>query len=182
MNLKKTPLLCVAKLFVVVLVAQCLVGCKEAEHGDHIVYHHKPEGFKGAVNRLLVIHQSMVADAPLPEPRHFDNHDDHHHDHDHDDGHSDDHDDVVEVEIFQELEDIVRWLPTIAADSDLPKEPWDRINGQIKTLAELTRLSGKDDEQKRSSYVENAEKIQSVLNELKNEFEEYDMWDKKYPG
>lgn len=35
------------------------------------------------------------------------------------------------------LADIVRWLPEIAADSDMPENEWDRVNEQSKALTQL---------------------------------------------
>ena len=179
MTQKNTLLTLVANASFLLLFGLCIAGCKESEHGDHITYHHKPADYKAAVNRLLIIHELMIIDAPLPPPKHFHGDDD---DHDHGHSHSDHDDDIVEVGIFQELDDIVRWLPTIAADSDLPKEPWDRINDNIKQLSKLTKTDGQNDEEKRGQYRKNAKQIASVLSKLENEFEEFDKWDEQYPG
>ncbi len=72
---------------------------------------------------------------------------DHGHDHDHGDHDHDDHDHgdhshedpfdkpikhTVSVDVFTELKDIVRWLPAIASDGDLPQETWN----EAKTISE----------------------------------------------
>ena len=182
-------------------------GCQSAhEDHDHIVYFHKPTDVKHAVARLTEIHEVMLSKDPLPAPQEFETHGHGHHhshgshdhdhgDHDHDghdhDGHDHDgHDhghghthghghghEIVSVGIFEEWCDVVRWLPSIAANSDMEKSEWDQINGGCQSLSDLVAsLSGnQSDAEKRKIYIAHEKEIQQMLQTVKQANEAFEQ-------
>ena len=89
----------------------------------------------------------------------------------------------MRVGVFQEWTDIVRWLPSIAANSDLPKSSWDKINQQCEKLSELTsRVVGDSAADRHEVYQQNAAAIEQILDALQAETEDYQHWDDYFPG
>lgn len=185
--MKRTAQIVSQALFAFV-ISFYFAGCQgSGESHEHIVNYHKPSDFVEAITRLEEIHAALVSSDPLPSDREFVPDDYHSHSHDHDDGshgHSHDHsDDIVKVSIFQELNDIVRWLPTIAADSDLPKKSWDAIAVQSKSLTNLmAKIRGKDASTKRKQYQQHSEQFKEVLLSLRDLVKDFEFWDEKFPG
>ena len=108
------PLLTLTMTF---LLLTSLSGCGTSEHADahddhhhleHFVPHHKPANFAEAVDEI----------------EHRAEHLSEHAGHGHDD----------EAEEFQELVDIINWIPELAADSDLNEADWNKANSAAKTL------------------------------------------------
>lgn len=125
-----------------------LVGCLRAptEEPEHHVPAHRPADFPAAVARLQELHRE------LPAP------DDHAADHAADrpgDG----------IEAFVEWSDLVRWLPELAADSDLPEAPWNRVDAAAAKLAALLppTLSSAEG---RAAYRAHAAAVAPLLEEL----------------
>ncbi len=95
-----------------------LSGCGQSEadadddhHLEHFVPHHKPANFAEAVDEIEHRAKHLSAHA----------------------GHG--HDD--EAEEFQELLDIVNWIPELAADSDLKEADWNKANSAAVALAKI---------------------------------------------
>jgi hypothetical protein len=82
------------------LIAGCGSGGAHPE-SEHHVPAHKPADFPAAVRRLQELHAEILAGAR--------------------------HRAADEINAYDEMADIVKWLPELAADSDVPKEPWDQI-------------------------------------------------------
>ena len=131
---------------------------------------------------------SLTSDEGLSEPRRFEiAHHDHDHDHDHDKNHqhSDEvHPQFVEIGIFQEFFDIVRWLPIIAANSDLPKTEWDEVHRHCQTLTQLAaeiqkNAKSNDELDLRDSYRQISAQLNDQLNSLKSMFSVFDEWNEK---
>ncbi|MEZ6038945.1 MAG: hypothetical protein R3C20_00470 [Planctomycetaceae bacterium] len=106
------------KLTMTLLLLSALSGCAASEHADvhdddhhleHFVPHHKPANFAVAVEEVEHRAQHLSEHA----------------------GHG--HDD--EAEEFQELIDIVNWIPELAADSDLNEPDWNTANSAAAVLA-----------------------------------------------
>lgn len=111
-------------------------------------------------------------------------HDEHgHDDHDHDGHGHDDHDHhgedmesseklhEIEVDVFTELTDIVRWLPEIAGDSDMDKWTWDEVNSIASAFTEHLDRIGKDkttDAERRSAYQSEQKATNDFITQLKN--------------
>lgn len=84
----------------------------------------------------------------------------------------------VSIDIFTELFDVVRWLPTIAAESYLPKEPWDQINqlaGKfnqlIKPVKNKTMLTDR-----RAAYQDVSSQTEAMLVGLEEMFVVYEKF------
>lgn len=98
------------------LLLICLTGCETSlpadgeEHLEHFVPAHKPANFSVAVEEIR------------DRAEHLGQHTGQGHD-----------DAILE---FQELSDIVNWLPELAADSDLNESDWNAASAAAKLLAE----------------------------------------------
>jgi len=107
------------------------------------------------------------------------------HDHDHEhgtDGHNHEHGDAkghshkdpfavkhtIVVDAFTELKDIIRWLPAIASDSDMPAEQWSQVKAvSDKMTGLLEKATSKEIETgQRADYKSQQEAIASVISEL----------------
>lgn len=95
-----------------------LCGCSSSDvadahdddhHLEHFVPHHKPANFAAAVEEIE--HRA----------EHLSDHSGHGH--------------AGEAEEFQELADIVNWIPELAADSDLSESDWNKANAAATALA-----------------------------------------------
>jgi len=103
-------------------------------------------------------------------------HDGHDHGHGHTHGHGHGHE-IVSVGIFEEWCDVVRWLPSIAANSDMEKSEWDQINGGCQSLSDLVAsLSGnQSDAEKRKIYIAHEKEIQQMLQTVKQANEAFEQ-------
>lgn len=84
------------------LAVLCIAGChgEHSEHAEHHTPDHKPSDFPAAVDRLLSLHMEIQHGGDPAND---------------------------ELNAFTETHDIVRWLPELAADSDLEEQPWNRV-------------------------------------------------------
>jgi hypothetical protein len=80
------------------------------DHAEHVDPAHRPADFPEAVARLLAGHEAAA--AALAAGRNDAAHDEH----------------------LPILSDLARWLPEIAADSDLPEAAWNRVAQAASTL------------------------------------------------
>jgi hypothetical protein len=177
------------------LIALFFLGCatKEEDHThSHIVYHHRPENFKLAVLRLDEMHRILTGPDSLPPVKTFADlsHSREHNDDDENSHHQTHQDELISVGIFQEYFDIVRWLPTIAADNDLPKSEWDPINESCKELSRLVQqieseLKSADsnkqsaDNRMRTLYRDRTKSFETAISELQAKLSVFDAWQKK---
>jgi len=98
------------------LLLICPLGCGNSqpaagkEHLEHFVPAHKPANFSEAVEEIQ------------DRAEHLGQHTGHSHD-----------DEAAE---FQELRDIVNWLPELAADSDLNESDWNAASTAAKLISE----------------------------------------------
>jgi len=181
-----------AFVFASLFIAGCATEEEDHAH-SHIVYHHRPENFKVAVLRLDEMHRILTGPESLPPVKTFADLS-HSHEHNDDDEHSHHHhshqDEVISIGIFQEYFDIVRWLPTIAADNDLPKSEWDPINESCKELSRLVQeieseLKSADsnkqsaDDRMRALYCDRTKSFETAISELQAKLSVYDAWQKK---
>lgn len=151
------------------LLVALFQGCDGGEH-HHNLNLHKPKNLELAIRRLKGIHLVITSNAPLPEPRTFIEDHDHDHAHSHSHSHSHSHADLesVEVSIFQELHDIVRWLPKIAADSDMDEETWNEVNQLQKRLEPLAEeITAAEKSDRRKVYQKNSQMWQETIDLLK---------------
>jgi hypothetical protein len=120
-----------------------LGGCHRGhvEEAEHHTPAHKPADVPAAVDRLLELHIEIVNEH-LREPS--------------------------ELDAFTEAYDVARWLPELAADSDLPEGPWNKLDRAasdfVGILVALLRVE--EDEARRAAYHEQERMIEQVHREL----------------
>jgi len=149
------------------------VGCHggEIEEPEHYHPANKPVDFPAAITRMQHVHREIVA-GPLVarEVEIMDHHHDHSHDHDHDHDHGHSHEDEqghVHMDALQEMNELVRWLPGLAADSELEEAPWNRVNAAANALEIiLTEASSGNGEARRVTYLRNEAEIERQLGQL----------------
>lgn len=142
---------CVPALAIVALLFG--LGCTTEEHSEHDHDHehehehthehehreiaHKPADYPKAVRRLRELHEQLAAEEKIDS----------------------------KLDPWDEYLDLVRWLPELAADSDLAKEPWDNIHQTSKGLEQSLKpiLASAHPE---SAYSEAVAEIEPLLNEL----------------
>ena len=106
--------------------------------------------------------------ARFMRPHHHHHHHahDHHHSHGHDHSHSHDHE-HISLDALQEMNDLVRWLPDLAADSDLKEEPWNRVHAATNALAViLTEASSQNGDERREAYLKHETVVEEHVREL----------------
>lgn len=122
------------------LLLPTLCGCGGSEvadahdddhHLEHFVPHHKPASFAAAVDEIE--HRA----------EHLSDHAGHGH--------------ASEADEFQELRDIVDWIPELAADSDLKEADWNKANSAARTLS--ARLEA----QKPANEAPNLNELSSII-------------------
>ena len=179
-NLTRSPRgNCGGRIVIVLLAA--ILGChsQEEAHDEHHSHHRKPHNYTAAVERLTELHTAITrGESHHHSDDHGDDHDDDHgddhgddhddHGHHHDDGHDDhdehehDHEDDYEKSL-----DIARWLPDLAADSDLEESEWNRVNKTANKLAAiLVQVCSREGDARRKAYLEQESKIEGYHREL----------------
>jgi hypothetical protein len=81
------------------------------EPAGHVIPAHKPKGFPEAVHKLRALNQQLdieVSQGKSPA--------------------------LLDEKALAIARDIAMWLPEIAADSDMPEEPWNEINAGSQAL------------------------------------------------
>lgn len=98
------------------VIVGCLLnaacGCRHVEHAEaeHHAPPHKPADYPAAVERLLELHVELVNDRQRAPG---------------------------ELEALAEAYDVARWLPELAADSDLKEQPWLRVEHAARRMEAL---------------------------------------------
>jgi len=161
---------------------------------------HKPKTFPNAITRLKQMHEALLEDGEFPAPTtvhyveviHGTGASGHSHyysaadyeankgegeeDHDHYPGEHDheEHETVkqrsMEVDLRTELTDVVRWLPDIAAKSDLNETAWnsvDSISGRLTEIINAIEADAADDSF-RATWKLKSKEIDSMLGELQS--------------
>jgi hypothetical protein len=81
------------------------------DHAGHVIPAHKPKTFPNAVRRLRELNDGLVRDLTgVDAPASSDQ------------------------KTLQIALDIANWLPEIAADSDMPEGPWNKVNAQSAAI------------------------------------------------
>jgi len=71
------------------------------------------------------------------------------------------------MDAADEMVDIVRWLPELAADSDLTEEPWNRVDQLSLRLEEiLTAVLAQERDQRAAAYRAQREELARLQREL----------------
>jgi hypothetical protein len=100
--------------FCLLAPAGCGVGSSEAgdDHAGHVIPAHKPKNLPEAVRRLRTLNEQigrMIAEGKAKA--------------------------LGDDKALTFALDIANWLPEIAADSDMPEAPWNRVNAESGRLA-----------------------------------------------
>lgn len=130
------------------LLLMCLVGCGGSatahhdEEEDHHIPPHRPKDLAAAVVQL---EERPTALLKAIETK-----------------------DSQGATLFSELRDIVRWVPEIAADSDMPKQPWDEVHAAALKMEELLPqdLAGVSELKPGSSKESEWQRLVGVLKRL----------------
>jgi hypothetical protein len=149
------------------LLSWCLLGCadkhsEEEHHVDHFVPPHRPLNLGAAHDRLVELSGMIARGEAIGDWRQ----------------HIVNLDEVAQEDLdklprdaWDELSDVVRWLPELAIDSDLSEADWRDISGQATELS--TRLlawrqaspaagAGSDGAEHRS-WLEQVAKLDDVI-------------------
>jgi len=124
------------------LILICLGGCPsiETEKVDHHTPDHMPADYPTAVDRLLALHAEIARG---------------------------DRREAGDIDVFVETSDIVRWLPTLAADSDLKEEPWNVVHGSAGRMEKiLTEVVARDGDERIKIYLQYASELDQRYGEL----------------
>ncbi|QDU98847.1 hypothetical protein [Lignipirellula cremea] len=129
-------------LAAVAALLAAISGCHhvETEEPEHHTPAHMPANYPAAVERLLALHAEINNGTQRP-PQHLD--------------------------VFVEASDVARWLPGLAADSDLEEQPWIRVERASRhyetLLADVMRRSG---DERRAAYVAQETELARLQREL----------------
>ena len=94
-----------------------------------------------------------------------DDHDDHDHDHDHEDSKKH----HISVDVFTELADVVRWLPKIASDGDLPQKEWKQAKALSEEMSEHLETIGTGlPTVQRTNYQSDSSSMEKWIGELES--------------
>lgn len=119
------------------------VGCGHGSYAEpeHHTPEHKPASYPAAVHQLLALHREIMNDEPPRSER--------------------------QIDVFAEMFDLIRWLPELAADSDLPKEPWGNVERTSRHWeADLQAVRAAEPEGRHKLYRELETAIDKHLGEL----------------
>jgi hypothetical protein len=153
---------------------------------------HRPKTLDEAVTRLSAIHDAVKGESELPAARTFDyvevihgqGASAHSHyymadsynsamEHDEEEGHHDEEHETIErhtaeVDFRTEFADVVRWLPDIAAASDLSSTDWQSVSDVSKKVTKLLKSIPTDpsDSKLREAWMQNSDEINEMISGL----------------
>ena len=165
-----------------------LAGCEKKQSsaetgeakGPPKLAFHKPRNFGLAVERIREIHKSLVGEEEMAAPISYTvvevNHA-------HPGGSPHVHYELIDLETetpadgavthsisidaFTELNDVVKWLPNIASDSDMGPKEWKQVKEAADQLtAQLEKLTGENSAAKRKNYQTEAESFDKAIGKL----------------
>ncbi|WP_169973045.1 hypothetical protein [Tautonia rosea] len=114
-------------------------------HAAHIDPPHWPSDFPDAVDRLVVGQEAARVDLAAGRDK------------------------EVRSERVPVLRDLAKWLPEVAGDSDMPEEPWNRVNALSSRLLTIYESLLNDLQAGRSVGVDRLDEAEAVLVELRRE-------------
>ena len=119
-----------------------LTGCQAGveEEAEHHRPEHKPHDFLAAIERLQQL-ETELANTPPPA--------------------------AGQLDVWQETYDLVRWLPELGAESDLPEAAWNELDDAARQLEQdLVRLMKTDRPQRSAGFRERQKEIALQLQRL----------------
>jgi hypothetical protein len=104
---------CSRRAIAVFVTASWCIGCRGGgtDRAEHVTPAHKPLDYAAAVERLEDLRRAILA-GQTRSPN--------------------------ELDWFVELQDVARWLPELAADSDLEEASWNRVDEVAQRLVDRT--------------------------------------------
>ena len=113
------------------------------EH-DHVTADHRPEDFADAVESLASLNQEIATELESGDIDHADH-------------------------AIHEILDIARWLPEIAADSDMPEGQWNEVDAHSTTLTNLIGVIHTDVHERASSidYTQTEQDVAKIVTSLR---------------
>ena len=157
---------------------------------------HKPESIALSAKRLREIHAHLVSSEELVPPRKFTVREvihgkgagAHSHyylvdksaqgtgdaepsDHGHEEMESKEVIHEIEVDVLTEYIDVARWLPSVAADSEMNKDSWKRVKEISKELSSLWPESESDASKIRELYRSKKDPFEALIQRLESEVE-----------
>lgn len=130
-----------------IAAALILAGCGRAaaDHDEHLEHHvppHRPANFAAATAAIPRRWHTLEIIGQAGDP-------------------------AAQRQRLDELLDIIRWLPELAGDSDLPEEPWDRVNALAQELHAHLRTAAERWPHDPSAKLPPLSDSQPLLDELK---------------
>lgn len=131
------------------LLFPAATGCHgtRVEEAEHHAPAHKPADFPAAVDRLLALHGEIRSGVHRASDQ---------------------------IDGFTEFQDLVRWLPELAADSDLSEESWNAVYDTTQRLEKiLIQVQSRSGDRRRETYLTYESELhrhQRVLAEIKGQF------------
>jgi len=139
-------------LLFLVLQAGCQPAVQVSEEAHHIPAH-LPEDFDRALSRLELLILHLRDGATLEEM-------------------------PTEVTVAQELRDIVRWLPELAAESDLSESDWNKVD---QATQDVIDSFSKDEQPEKlisdRGLLSQIASLPQVLSEVRGRFRELQITD-----
>ncbi|MFM8252444.1 MAG: hypothetical protein ACKOBW_12675 [Planctomycetota bacterium] len=124
------------------LLLLSLVGChgKRVAEAEHHTPEHMPADYPAAVDRLLAVHAEIANGGARA---------------------------AEQIDVFAETYDIVRWLPMLAADSDLAEELWNQVHAASQRLEViLTAVLARHGNDRRGTYLQSETELTQLQREL----------------
>jgi len=118
--------------------AQAHVDRDEQHHAlEHGIPDHKPQAFADAVQQLPIRADRLAKEITTGDAEHA-------------------------ARAHQELLDIVRWLPELAADTDLKQREWERVQSLTKELETLLPAARSAPAMSDVAFLKIVEQLQSI--------------------
>ena len=109
------------------MLLSVLMGCHRGNHEEPEHHHpaHRPATFEAAVDRIVELYEELREEKRRAPDQ---------------------------LDLIDEFRDIVRWLPTLAADSDLDEFSWNEVHAIAKQLQALLFARVPTDAAERGSW------------------------------
>ena len=149
MNRQQPKIATVATRLLLTWLLMVFAGCHDVqtEETEHHTPEHMPADYPAAVEQLLALHVEIANGGSRAGDA---------------------------IDVFAETYDVVRWLPMLAADSDLDEEPWNRVDRASRRLEEiLNEVLARNGSDRRETYLRYETELdqhQRVLVEIKQQF------------
>lgn len=131
-----------AAIFWFCALCSSFIGCQNGPITDpeHDTPAHKPQDFPAAVDRLIALHAEIDHGGSRPPGK---------------------------IDVFTESYDVARWLPDLAADSDLEEQPWNQVHVTARQLeAILVSVLAQAEGMRRETYLKYEQQLTRHQREL----------------